>query len=244
MGYFDRGRWRAAFKREDWYRIVYPEFAALMERWERMSADEQRQMADEVYGFVEEALEKGEVPLGKTGKNWDAERRPVDTIVIHHTHIAPGITWRRLNAMHLLRLYAKSYFSPSTEKDIAGKPVYSHHFRADGRQVFYAYHWLVRTDGGIERLLADSETGWQAGNWDINCRSIAICFDANLSNASPTDEALDAAVRIVRAYYPHIVPERIIGHREANPLTACPGDNFMDGWKTDFLRRFSSASWR
>lgn len=237
MSCFDEAKWRAAFAREDWYRIVYPEFAELEDRWKNAPAGERKRIADEVYGLVEAALEEGEIPLGATGKNWDAERKPIDTIVIHHTNIAPGITWRRLDAMHLLRLYAKSYFAPSTEKAIAGQPVHSHHFRSDGRQVFYAYHWLVRTDGAIERLLADDETGWHAGNWDINCRSVAICLDANLSDASPPEEALDAAARIIREHYPHVAPGRIIGHREANPLTTCPGERFMRGWKIELLRR-------
>lgn len=234
--YIDEGKWRAAFSREDWYRIIYPEFVVLEQRWKDAPADEKRRIADDVYGFVEDALANGEIPLGRFGKNWDAERRAIDTIVVHHTNIPPGITWQRLDAMHLLRLYAKSYCSPTTEREIAGQPVYSHHFRSDGRQVFYAYHWLVRMDGAVERLLADHEIGWQAGNWDINCRSIAICFDNDLSDSSPPREAIEAAARIIRVYYPQVVAERVIGHYVANPLTTCPGARFANGWRNELLR--------
>lgn len=38
--------------------------------------------------------------LATSGANQDAERKPIDTIVIHHTANAPGMTRERLSAMH------------------------------------------------------------------------------------------------------------------------------------------------
>ncbi|OGZ97294.1 MAG: hypothetical protein A2676_01755 [Candidatus Sungbacteria bacterium RIFCSPHIGHO2_01_FULL_51_22] len=236
--FFNASAWTRALAQPDWYDIIYPEFEALIKKSEHMPAAEYVELKSAVYGFLEERLATGNVVLGTTGKDFDAERKPIDTIVVHHTKCPPGITWQRLNAMHLLRLYAKSYHSPSTEKNILGKPVWSGHFRTDtvagqlaDRQVFYAYHWLVRMDGFAERLLADSETGWQAGSWEMNCRSVALCFDNDLETSTPPPAAINAMQKIVKEHYSRVLPARIIGHREVNPHTTCPGELFLHGWK-------------
>jgi hypothetical protein len=235
MEYFDRSKWREAFTRRDWYHELYPEFEELQRTWQSLPLAKQKEVAESAYGFVEELLAGGEIVIGTSGKDWDAERMPVDAIVIHHTKVAPGISWERLDAMHLMRLYAKAYHAPSTEKDISGTPVYSNHFRPDGRQVFYAYHWLVREGGEVERLLGDEEIGWQAGNWDINRRSVAICLDMDIEKRHPPGSALRAIARIIREKYPHVPRARIIGHREANPKTTCPGSEFLSGWRSELL---------
>jgi N-acetyl-anhydromuramyl-L-alanine amidase AmpD len=101
--------------------------------------------------------------------------------------------------------------------------------------VFYAYHWLVREDGSSERLLLDGETGWQAGDWNVNCRSVAIALDANLEHTSPPDAMLAEAARILREHYPDVAAGRVLGHREVNPRTTCPGGAFLGGWKRRLL---------
>ena len=225
--YFDTGKWHdTATSRTDWYRVLYPEFEAILATYETSDLKSRKDARNAVYGFFERLLDRGVVLLGSTGKNWDAERKPVDTIVIHHTKGESGITWQRLDAMHLLRLYAKSYLSPTTEKEIEGLPVWSNHFRDDGRMVFYAYHWLVRADGSAERLLHDDEIGWQAGNWDINCRSVAICLDGDFEHSVPPLAMIDGARKIIQEQYAHVDSTRIIPHRNANPKTTCPGEWF------------------
>ena len=230
IDFFDKEKWREAVRTQsDWYRVIYPEFEAILARYEGGTLADRKMARNLVYGFFEELLDRKEVILGTEGKDWDSERKPVDTVVIHHTKGEGGITWQRLDAMHLLRLYAKSYLAPSTEKEIKGLPVYSSHFRAgEGgeRMVFYAYHWLVRSDGSFERLLADDETGWQAGNWDINCRSVAICLDGDFEQTDPPAQMLEGARQIIREHYAHVAKERIIPHRKANTSTTCPGDWF------------------
>ena len=116
--------------------------------------------------------------MGGKNKDFDGDRKDIDTVIIHHTHNKPGITKERLSVMELLRLYAPYFSNPTYEFDkvIKDKPIYSGHFR-DNKQVFYPYHWIIRTDGRVERLLLDKEIGWHCGNWDINCRSVAIVFD-------------------------------------------------------------------
>ncbi|HUZ83427.1 MAG TPA: peptidoglycan recognition family protein, partial [Gaiellales bacterium] len=162
---------------------------------------------------------------------WDAQRTVVDTVVVHHTKLRPGVTWQRLDAIQLARVYARYYRFPGPhEHHIHGTPIHSGHHR-DGRQVFYAYHWLVRADGAGERLLADAETGWQAGDWNVNCRSVAIALDGNLETADPPAEMLEGAAAIVRTHYPAVAVERVLGHLQVNPRTGCPGGRFLDGWR-------------
>jgi N-acetyl-anhydromuramyl-L-alanine amidase AmpD len=106
--------------------------------------------------------------------------------------------------------------------------------------VFWPYHWFVREDGRVERLLKDHEIGWQAGDWDINCRSVAICFDGDYENSRPSDIELHAAAKIIKENYSQVSRERIFGHREVNPKTTCPSNLFLSedgkrGWKEDLL---------
>ena len=229
--FFDEEKWyNEATVKHDWYKVIYPEFEAILAQHEGGSPDKRKSARNAVYGFFEGLLNEGKVILGETGKDWDNERKHIDTVVIHHTKSEGGMTWQRLDAMHLLRLYAKAYRSPSTEKEIEGLPVYSHHFR-DDRMVFYAYHWIVRSDGTSERLLNDSEIGWQAGNWDMNCRSVGICLDGDFEHTPPPDAMLAGVKALLEEHYEHIEPQRIIPHMKSNPHTTCPGD-----W-------FSSVAW-
>ncbi|MGC9605193.1 MAG: peptidoglycan recognition family protein [Minisyncoccia bacterium] len=198
---------------------------------------------ERIYSFVEEQLRLGNVSLGTAGKDFDRERKPIDAIVIHHTSNPPWMTKERLSAIELVRLYAPQYAGkgPTYEanKEIKGAPVYSGHFR-NGRQVFWPYHWLVRMDGTCERLLNDDEIGWQAGDWDMNRRSVAICLDNDYEHSAPGKEVLEALARLICERYPSIPKERIFGHCEINHKTTCPSGLFLDGpggrgWKEKLL---------
>jgi len=76
--------------------------------------------------------------------------------------------------------------------------------------------------------LQDEQIGWQAGNWEINCRSIAICFLDDLKEKEPTKEAIQAAQDIIQKYRGC----KLLGHKEVNEKTSCPGTLFWgeDGW--------------
>ena len=123
-----------------------------------------------IYDFFEQGLKEDFIVLGTSGKDFDKERGPIDTIVIHHTSMPSGLSKGRLSGAGLVRLYAPQYASPSYDADraIQKTAVWSGHFH-EGKQIFWAYHWMIRTDGSYVRLLADNETGWQAGNWEVNC---------------------------------------------------------------------------
>ena len=237
MTCFGFEKWSKAIGRSDWYFDIVPDFNKIVAMKEK---DEElyEKCAEEVYAFFEDNLEDKRIALGKTGVNWDAERRPIDTIVIHHTSHAPGMTKERLSAIELIRLYAAYYFDPTyaEDEDIKGTPIYSAHFRK-GKQIFYPYHWMVRKDGTKERLLLDSEIGWHSGDWDVNCRSIGIVLDNDYENSTPSDIELQAIVEIIKENYPQVRKENIFGHREINPKKTCPSNLFFgeNGWKKRLL---------
>lgn len=233
--YFDEKKWNEAIKHNDWYLHLVDDYKKLTKQAEESSKEISEDIKEEVYQFFENRLAKKEIALGMDGPDWDAERKSVDTIVIHHTKNQSGITWQRLSSMHLIRLYAMYYNNPTeSEKHIKGQPIFSHHFK-NGEQVFYAYHWLIRMDGKAERLLPDNETGWQAGNWEVNCRSVAICLDNDFENSRPSTEVITTIAKIIKDNYNHIEKARIFGHREINQKTTCPGNSFLSDWKQEVL---------
>lgn len=224
-------RWRSFINQPDWYSTIYPDFLEIGKASKELPATEQDQIKKQIYDFFETHLEQGDIALGKTGPNWDVERQKIDSVIIHHTSNPPGLTWQRLSAMHLIRLYAAYYNNPGeAKKEIKGQPIYSHHFR-DSQPVFYGYHWLIREDGNAECLLADSEIGWQAGKWESNCKSVGICIDADLENATPSAVVLASVAHIIKKY-PDVT---MLGHCEVNPQTECPGKQFLTGWKANLM---------
>ena len=99
---------------------------------------------------------------------------------------------------------------------------------------------MIRDDGKAERLLLDNEIGWQAGKWDINCRSVAICIDDDHESDKPEKKILECIASLIRSVYSQVPKERIFGHREINPKTTCPGEGFSStpkghGWKEELL---------
>ncbi|OGZ11050.1 MAG: hypothetical protein A3C93_01605 [Candidatus Lloydbacteria bacterium RIFCSPHIGHO2_02_FULL_54_17] len=238
--YFDEAELANTLTRADWYLDLFLKYGELAKNHEAV---------EEFYAFIEQRLAAGAVLLGKSGPDWDRERRPVDTVVVHHTHCPPGITRERLSAMHLVRLYAANYASPApSDYHKQGDAIFSGHFWKEkpretgeaavsrGKQVFYAYHWIIRMDGTAERLLADDELGWHAGDWGVNCRSVGIVLDNNFEEETPPDAVVGGLARLIRERYAHVSRERIMGHREVSPKTTCPGKGFLGGWKDTLFR--------
>jgi N-acetyl-anhydromuramyl-L-alanine amidase AmpD len=224
---FDENDWRELIKRPGWYLEYAGLAAAAKEQLGQDSAELQR-LNKQIRHFFEEALAQGQVALAEAGPDEDSERQPIDTVVIHHTSAKPGYQLDYMDATQLLNIYARHYAEDADKK---GEPIWSGHF-SSGRQVFWCYHWLMRMDGGFERLLDDNQIGWHAGNWDVNTRSIAICLDNDYENQDPSDETLQKLAAFIKENYPD---KKIIGHCEARSDTICPGKNFLDGWKADLL---------
>lgn len=181
---------------------------------------------EEFIKMVSELLEAGQIALGNKGINWDKERLPIDTIVIHHASRPPDTPIAVINALGLIRLYAREYSKKGEEQ--FGQPIWSNHFYK-GKPIFIAYHYIIKNDGSYEQILQDNQIGWHCGNWNYNCRSIAICFLDDLKEKFPTDNAIQSARKIIKKY-PNC---NILGHREIKQSTICPGNLFLGktGWK-------------
>ncbi|HXH26274.1 MAG TPA: N-acetylmuramoyl-L-alanine amidase [Candidatus Acidoferrum sp.] len=81
----------------------------------------------------------------------------------------------------------------------------------------------MRADGSAEHILEDKYLGWHAGNWEVNCRSVAICVDDDLADKEPSGVVLAALATIIRQHYGQVLPEKIVGHCDVNPHRVCPG---------------------
>lgn len=206
----------------------------------REPTEVQERCKKELYRFFEHHLSTGSIPLGSSSGSFDAERKPIDTIVIHHTSNPPGVTPNRLSAIELIRLYAPYFMSPASagDEDLRGRAIFSGHER-EGRQVFWPYHWIIRHDGQAERLLNDDEVGWHAGDWDVNCRSVAIVLDGDYEWSRPSRTELLSIAGLIARQYPWVPLTRILGHREVKETTVCPSNLFITksprGWKDELI---------
>ncbi len=230
---FDIIEWEKKIQNPFWYDEV-PQIIEALNVLRSHDKTEVNKLKDVVYSFFEEKLREGKVALGISGKKWNQERKPIDTIIIHHTSNPEGLSKERLSAIELVRLYAPAY-----AKRKKREPIYSDHIR-NGEQVFWPYHWIIRADGTCDRLLNDNEIGWQAGKWDINCRSIAICIDDDHEYSAPDKKELEVVAGLIKNNYPQVSKDRIFGHCEINLKTTCPSELFLStperrGWKDDLL---------
>ncbi len=217
------------FADPDWYKKFTPEMEYYFrgedpqdkEALERFDAEKRR-----LRELFMKLYDEDRIAFGSEGLDLDKDRQPVDTLVVHHTAGNPDVPWQYINMQHLFSLYIPMYLEQ--KRRYYGQPIWSNHF-LDGKMVFCGYHYLIWHDGRTEHILNDSQIGWHAGDWDVNKRSVAICFVGNLTDSTPTEEAMEAANRII-SQYPNT---RILGHREVMNKTECPGNLFLgeNGWK-------------
>jgi hypothetical protein len=233
---FQRDYWESRLQWPDWYVRLEDEleqlFFPVVHNSPRLKAFRRK-----VYDLVAELLQNNRLPLAQNGQNLDLERKAVDTIVIHHTEEDPTLPPGTLSAIGLVRQYAFQYLADNVlGTPVRGKPIWSGHFRA-GEMVFFAYHWLIRTDGRVERLLEDAYIGWHAGNWDINTRSVALAFAGNYEEDIPPAAQIAAAAQVIKEHYSHVAQARLLGHREVTRGISCPGSHFLGKWKDMLLQR-------
>ena len=222
------------FQKPDWYlelKDMLDEFFWSYDGKEKKSK-EWLTKRKEIVKMVEELLKANLIALGSEGKNHDVGRKPVDTIIIHHSSTSPTASLTYINALCLLRLYAKTY--SNEENSEYGRPLWSNHLK-EGRQTFIPYHYIIRRDGTFEKILEDGMMGWHAGNWGMNCKSIAICFLDDLEKNKPTENALKTAAMLIKKYN----PKQVLGHKEINLNTTCPGKSFSE-WKFALLNLVST----
>lgn len=149
-----------------------------------------------------------------------------DTAVIHHTSTNPDATYSYLNALGLLRLYYPLFKTKAL-------PVASGH-TYNGNPTFVGYHYLVREDGTVEQTLNTSYTGFHAGNYTVNCRSIGIAVVGDLTDTKPNQEVINA----IRTLLSQHNIKTILGHQDVkdprsnqNIATSCPGEHTWQKWK-------------
>jgi hypothetical protein len=233
-------RWDQIIARDDWYTIVIPETQALLEAAKATPDAERTAYKQALYDYFETRLSVGAFALGSGTCNADIERKTIDTVVIHHTSNPPGTSPQRLSAIELMRLYGPHFANPPKEGEILKRtPLFSGHVR-NGIQVFWPYHWIIRNNGLCDRLLYDHEIGWHAGNWEINCRSIAIALDDDYEFRTPGKNVLKAIAKLIRENYPKISAGSILGHCEIRLETVCPSRYFLNqsgrmGWRRELL---------
>ena len=236
--HYDDALWQAAFPKPDWYLDVIPQFTHMEAvALQEPDYDKRKAIKDPMYQAVAMALCEGRIALATEGEDHDAARQLIDMVVIHHTKNRPGMSLDLLNGEHLLRVYAWYYANQSKrDQHFKGQPIWSGHFY-QGKQVFWTYHWLFRQDGRAEHILDDKYIGWHAGNWPVNCRSVALCIDDDLTSSLPSDQVLDALAGAIRHHYPQVPLSGIVGHRVVNDQTVCPGDLFHSEWRDKLLVR-------
>ncbi|PIZ63505.1 hypothetical protein COY16_01605 [Candidatus Roizmanbacteria bacterium CG_4_10_14_0_2_um_filter_39_13] len=221
------------FSKPHWYLEIQPELKEFFYDYDGIRDNKSTKWLDtrsEYVTMICEFLKANQILLASFGDDLDNDRLPIDAIVIHHSSTPPDSSIDVINTLGLIRLYAP-YYSQRKNKEF-GQPIWSNHTYKN-RQTFVAYHYIVRQDGTFEHILQDAQIGWHCGDWNHNCRSIAICFLDDLKKVPPTRQALQTAKKIIRTY-PHC---KLLGHREVKLSTLCPGSLFLgnEGWKNILL---------
>lgn len=226
---------REAAPHDDWYLRIREHYEKLQE----VGKNDEKQkeiIKEDLYNLFESLMADGTLRLGGAAPELDRERKPIDTVVIHHTSQKPGQHLSRLNAIQLLNIYMPYYQDPTmeSEKHLKGKPITSNHLR-ENRPVFWGYHWLLRMDGRAEQILPNEALGWHAANWDINCRSVGICLDNDYEQQDPGPDIIEKLGQLITTEYPEVSAQRIFGHKEVSDKgTVCPGSNFL-AWKQQIV---------
>lgn len=223
------GRWGSVLNRLDWYVRLEEDIRRYILR--RPMSEQDWRIRWAIYDYVVAELRANRVALACSGPDRGDRKESISCVVIHHSGTDPGVSSDRLSAMGLLRLYVPVHLDDSRNRLSYHTPIYSNHSRG-GRQVFYAYHWLVRPDGQCERLLDDHRVGWHSGNRSVNNSSVGICLVGDHSTSPPTDAALSSLTGLIRTY----APNSVLTHSAVNTSTACPGP-----WASEGLNKWLSA---
>ena len=137
------------------------------------------------------------------------KRSDIQTVVIHHSAVAPTVTPQRVAEYHVTKL------------DWPGA----------------GYHFMVGADGVIYQANAVETVSYHAAK--ANPRSVGICLLGNFTNVVPPDKQLKATAHLVAWLMQELdVPiDEVKGHQEVLQ-TACPGNQWLKGkkWK-DTLRQ-------
>lgn len=171
--------------------------------------------------------------------DWDAERSEFKRIIIHHSDTRPPDATPQQIESFTAQLYLKRY--QLDEKAAGGNdpyvrwlPEHSNHV-VNGKQRQIAYHHLIYPDGRLTTELQPlvkingkwfvDMVGWHAGNWGINCESIAICLIGSFQDRDPSDKAIRALVGLI-TYYREFNPKVVVEPHSDHKQTDCPGNTW------------------
>ena len=110
----------------------------------------------------------------------------------------------------------------SASPDVSAATIHDWHLRRGWAGI--GYHFVVRSDGSIERGRPVDMIGAHASGY--NSRSIGICLVGDFTIYKPTPQQIQAArelIAVLKKSYPDVV---VIGHK-AVAATACPG-HYLD----------------
>ena len=173
--------------------------------------------------------------------DWDAERLPFRTVVIHHSAGPNNVTVAEINQGCKESLYAKRYASGNNDPYVKGLEPHSGHM-VNGQESFLPYHYIVYPDGttkkGLSPLISINgvwyvdQVGWHAGNWEINCQSLAILLIGDYSNATPPPAQIKAVKKIINGLKFFNPELEVAPHYQFNSQTNCPGSTF-EQWQSE-----------
>ncbi len=160
---------------------------------------------------------KDEPKIIDTGIEWDkdelTEREETDMIVIHHTG--------------------------GNDIDASAKQINEWHQNQDW--VGIGYHFVIRKNGTIERGRPEWAVGSHA--YGENWHTLGIHLSGAMDKVQPTKAQIESCAHLVaylcEEYEIPIDREHIVGHREVNDDTSCPGENLFA--KLDEI--VSKAAW-
>lgn len=174
--------------------------------------------------------------------DWDAERKPFDMIVIHHSATKPETTADDIDTIQKKRLYVPRYRSADNDPFVKDLPIHSGHV-IDGRERFIGYHHLVYSDAKVTTELApltknDNEwlvdhVGWHSGKWSVNLHSLGICLVGDFSEKEPPDIQLRATAGLIAHYRSMFAKLTVTGHGD-HVNTECPGTTWKQ-WRPKLL---------
>lgn len=129
------------------------------------------------------------------------ERDETDLIVIHHTG--------------------------DTDMDASAAQIHSWHLNNGWAGI--GYHYVIRKSGRIERGRPEDAIGSHA--YGENGHSIGIHLCGGFNSAKPTKDQIESLALLIAnlcdEYDLPIDRDHIVGHREVNDDTTCPGDNLQ-----------------
>lgn len=166
--------------------------------------------------------------------DWDKERRPFRTIVIHHSAGKINETPLEMEAIAKEKYIAR-YNSYDNDPYVKGLEPHSFHIVLN-QETFLPYHYLIYEDGKIIRWLKPlinidgtwyiDNVAWHAGNWGVNCESLSVCLVGDYSHSSPTEEQLGALQGLVTELKLYNQDAKVVPHYDINTKTDCPGDKY------------------